>query len=340
MDGNPEGPLAGALVVDLTVTLPGPYAASLLQRLGARVVKFEPRSGDVTRMFPHAHEALNRGKESVAADLKDPGDLALVRAACARAAVVIEGWRPGVAARLGVGYDELSAINPGLVYCSISGYGSNGALRDRAGHDLNYVAASGMAGLLFGNRVPHPLGVPLADLGGGTFAALRILGALLERASTGKGAFLDVSLHGAVREWVEAIGGASNLEPLELLDGLPHYGVFETADGHKLTLGTVHEDHFWKALCGALGLDGLEDLGLLERAERVDEIKPLVADAIGGRTRDELERVLVGADTCWAFVDPSIGERRHTGTMPFTSEPAPSLDEHGDAIRREFGASD
>jgi crotonobetainyl-CoA:carnitine CoA-transferase CaiB-like acyl-CoA transferase len=324
------------LVVDVTVTIPGPYATSILRRLGARVIKFEPRAGDVTRMFPHLHGALNRGKESVAVDLKDSADIALVRAASDRAAVFVEGWRPGVAARLGLGYQELSATNPGLVYCAISGYGSTGPLKERPGHDLNYIAASGMAKMLFGSRLPHPLGVPLADLGGGTFAALRVLGALVERASTGKGTFLNVSLGGAVREWVEAIGGAFTEDPVGGLGNLPHYGVFETADGHQLTLGTVHEDHFWKALCDAFALEGLQELGFLERAERAAEIRPVIEDAIRRRSRADLERALAGANTCWAFIESPVGLTFTDGTMPVTAEMPPALDQHSDPVRREL----
>ena len=329
-------PLAGTLVVDVSVTIPGPYATSLLGRFGARVIKFEPKTGDITRMFPHLHDALNRGKESVAVDLKDPEDIALVRAAADRADVFVEGWRPGVAARLGLGAKELRRSNPRLVYCSLSGYGASGPLSDRPGHDLNYIAASGMAKMLFGERAPHPMGVPLADLAGGTFAALRILGALVEASSTGRGSFIDVSLGGSVREWVEAIGGAVTEETLGPLGDLPHYGVFETADGELLSLGTVNEDHFWIELCKTLDLMGWQDLGFLERATRSSEIRPTIERAVKALTRAELERALSEAVTCWAFVESPTSAPPIGGMMPPYRAAVPSLDEHGPAIRTAF----
>lgn len=330
-----QQPLSGLLVLDVSVTLPGPYASSLLHRLGARVVKFEPPAGDVTRMFPLLHAAVNRGKESVTVDLKNPADQDLVRTMARGGAAFIEGWRPGVAARLGLGYEDLRAVNPALVYCSISGYGASSAMRDRPGHDLNYVAGSGMAKALFGDRPPHGLGIPLADLAGGTFAALRILAAVVDSQRTGRGTFIDVSLAGAVRDWVEAVAADDGGDALGSLADLPHYDVFETADGQHLTLGTVYEDHFWTALCDALSIASFKDLGFVERAGRAAEIREVIRHVIGSRTRAELETALAEADTCWAFVETPGAAPEIGGMVPRARGEVPSLGEHTDPVRAE-----
>lgn len=331
MGGNEVATLAGVTVADLTVTLPGPYATSLLQRLGARVVKIEPPGGDLTRMTPSLHDSINAGKESIELDLKDPGGARLAAELAAAADIVVEGWRPGVAARHGLGPGELLACNPRLVYCSISGYGAHGPLRRRAGHDLNYLAASGMAALLFAEEPPRALPVPLADLAGGTFAALRIVTALLAARTNGEGSFVDVSITGALRDWVEAIGAEES--PAAALPLLPHYGVFETADDHHLTLANVQEDHFWAALCGALGLEELAELDLGERMVRREELRVAVSTRVGAMTRDQLSQRLGEVDTCWAFVDPPAQCDASDGMLPASRGATPGLGEHSSALR-------
>lgn len=333
------GPLTGITILDCTVTLPGPYATALLLRLGARVIKLEPKQGDITRMFSHLHDALNAGKESVAVDLKDPSDLALAKAIAARADVFVEGWRPGVAARLGLGPKDLHELNARIIYCSISGYGATSPLRDRPGHDINYLATSGMTRMLFGERAPEPLGVPLADLAGGTFAALRIAAELSGTRRTEGGSTIDASLGGAVRDWVEALGGAQTEHPVAELEALPHYGVFETADGHYLTLGTVHEDHFWKGLCAVLDKPEWIQISFPDRAARTEELGAEIQRIIRQRTRGELEARLASADTCWGFVEAPLGSSPIGGMIPHADGPVPALSEHSKAIREEFSAS-
>jgi crotonobetainyl-CoA:carnitine CoA-transferase CaiB-like acyl-CoA transferase len=326
-------PLAGVTVADLTVTLPGPYATSLLQRLGARVIKLEPPGGDLTRATPALHDAINAGKESVEVDLAVPEDAELARAVVARADVVVEGWRPGVAARHGLGPRDVRERHPRVVYCSLSGYGAEGALRERPGHDVNYVAASGMTALLFGDRPAEALPVPLADLAGGTFAALRIVAALLQARATGRGAFVDVSITGAMRDWVDAAGGEE--PPTAFLPLLPHYGVFETADGHRLSIGNAHEDHFWSGLCRALGMADRAGLTIGERLVEREALRDLVAGGIRTRTRAELEALLGAEDTCWAFADPPAESGRPGGMLAAPQGGVPSLGEHTAGVRAE-----
>lgn len=183
------------------------------------------------------------------------------------------------------------------------------------------------------------MGIPLADLAGGTFAALRILAALLGARASGRGGFIDVSLAGSVRDWVEAIGGDQTEQPLGPLSDLPHYGVFETADGHHITLGTAHEDHFWRSLCTVLGLEEWAGLNFLERASRSSELRGEIVRVIGKYSRVELEKMLNDVDTCWAFVESPPDASAVGGMIARCSESVPSLGEHSSAVRAEFDIS-
>ena len=237
-------PLAGMLVIDLTRYLPGAYASRELLELGARVVRIESPDGDPMRQVAQAWEAsLNQGKESVVCDL--PAEAEFARVLCARADVVLEGFRPGVAARLGVGPDELPEQ---VVYCSITGFGADGRHAARAGHDLNYL---GWAGVLADTAPAVPPLQP-ADLAAGALGAVtQVLAALLERERTGRGARLTVSMtHGSHRLVAHRLGG----DPLPrfLTGGLACYRIYGTADGRHLTLGAL-EPKFFLRLCELLG---------------------------------------------------------------------------------------
>jgi alpha-methylacyl-CoA racemase len=241
-------PLEGHLVVDLTRYLPGPFASRELLELGARVVRIEPPGGDPMRVTaPAWHEALNAGKESVTCDLKAEPERA--RTLCAEADVVIEGFRPGVADRLGFGPGDLPDT---VVYCSITGFGLGGRHEQRAGHDLNY---QGWAGLL-ADTAPALPPAQLADLAAGSLTAVnRILAALLERQKTGRGTHVVVSMtHGSHRFAAHRVGG----EPIPklLTGGLACYRVYLTADGRHLTVAAL-EQKFFARLCELLGLERL-----------------------------------------------------------------------------------
>jgi alpha-methylacyl-CoA racemase len=269
-------PLEGALVVDLTRNLPGPFASRELLELGARVLRIEPPGGDPMReVAPAWHEALNAGKESVTCDLKAEPERA--RALCAEADVVIEGFRPGVADRLGIGPADLPET---VVYCSITGFGLGGRHERRAGHDLNYL---GWAGVL-ADAAPALPPVQLADLAAGSLTAVnRILAALLAREQTGRGAHLVVSMtHGSHRFAAHRLGG----EPIPklLTGGLACYRMYLTADGRYLTVAAL-EQKFFARLCELLGLEELaprqfDPTAQSELADRLAEAfaaKPLSA---------------------------------------------------------------
>src|SRR5688500_17371750 len=235
-------PLAGVRVVDFSMFVPGPFASSILADLGAEVIKVEALRGDPGRSYvPVQFETENRNKRSIAIDLKHKDSARVVERLVRNAHVVLEGFRPGVAKRLGIDYDTLKKSNGRIVYCSISGYGQTGPWRERPGHDVNYVAAAGA--LAFPGqwlKSPARSSLPIADMGGGAFAAIAILAALHE----GKGAYLDVSLFESAFFWA-AMRHSLDPEVDPRAHIFPVNDVFETRDGKRLTLGIL-EEHFWK----------------------------------------------------------------------------------------------
>jgi glycerate-2-kinase/crotonobetainyl-CoA:carnitine CoA-transferase CaiB-like acyl-CoA transferase len=263
-------PLAGITILDFSTLLPGPLATLILAEAGARVIKVErpggeemrgyaPRFGKESAMFA----LLNRGKESLVADLKNEADLARVLDIARGADVLVEQFRPGVMERLGLGYERLSAANPRLVYCSITGYGQSGPRRDRAGHDINYIAEAGLLSLSFGSTVA-PVVPPalVADIGGGSYpAVMNILLGLRAREISGRGAHLDIAMTENVFPFMPlplAAGFAAgnwfaNGEGL-LMGGSPRYQLYATADGGLVAAGAL-EQKFWEAFCDATRLE-------------------------------------------------------------------------------------
>jgi len=260
--------LKGVRVLDLTRYLPGPFCSLILAELGAEVIKVEPLQGDPLRWMPlfgeHASEVffglVNRGKKSIALDLKAPqGREAFLRLA-RTADVLLEGFRPGVMKRLHLDHASLMTVNPNLIYTSLSGYGQTGPYRERAGHDVNYIALAGLLGLTGAQNgalcIP---GIPVADLVSALWAALGISAALLERQHSGHGQYLDISILESiaslmvvpVMQWL----GTGNLPQrgrMPLSGALACYNTYATADGGYMTLGAL-EPQFWRAFCLAVG---------------------------------------------------------------------------------------
>jgi crotonobetainyl-CoA:carnitine CoA-transferase CaiB-like acyl-CoA transferase len=239
-------PLSGIKVVDFSMFVPGPFASAILADLGAEVIKVEPPKGDPGRAYvPAQFDTENRNKRSIAIDLKVSSSRIVVEKLVAQAQIVLEGFRPEVARRLNIDFASLNKLNPRLIYCSISGYGQTGPWRERPGHDVNYVAAAGS--LAFPGqwlKPPTRSSLPIADMGGGTFAAIAILAALRE----GKGAYLDLSLFEAAFFWAAMRHGLDpEVDPRVHI--FPVNDVFETADGKRLTLGIL-EEHFWNNFVG------------------------------------------------------------------------------------------
>ncbi|GFR64616.1 carnitine dehydratase [Elysia marginata] len=262
-------PLAGLKVLDFTTLLPGPYATMLLADMGAEVIRIEALNRpDMLRLLPPmveagisaAHAAINRNKQSVALDLKQPEAVEICRRLVETHDIVIEQFRPGVMQRLGLDYYTLKAINPALIYCSITGYGQNGPMKDRAGHDINYLALSGLASYS-GNRETGPglHAVQIADIAGGSHhAVMGILAAVIQRQSSGQGQHIDISmLDGAIA--LNAMAGAGFLADgrtpeaeRELLNGGSFYGYYRTRDDRWFSVGSL-EPQFAEGFFHAMG---------------------------------------------------------------------------------------
>ena len=277
-------PLSGVRILSLAEQYPGPYATMLLADLGADVIMVErPGSGDPSRRFPGLFASFNRNKRSVVLDLKSaPGKEEFLRLVDS-ADVVIEGFRPGVMARLQIGADELRARKPELIYVSISSFGQNGPQAGVAGHDLSIQAAAGMIDVPVGQEAALALPVlPLADISSAMFAALGVVTALFARAGSGQGAAIDVSMLDSLVSWMTPflVPPMNNLPTRTLPPQDPGYGLFATADRRQITLSIAGEDAMWSALCKLVGLMQFAALTELERSVRTKEIGPLLRAAI------------------------------------------------------------
>ena len=299
--------LQGLRVLDLTRLLPGPYCTMLLADLGADVVKIEePASGDPLRQADMAglFDLVNRNKRSLTLDLKSPDGRGVFLKLAQNADVVVEGFRPGVMDRLGLGYAVLAAHNPRLIYASLSGFGASGPYRDRAGHDLNYLALAGVLGYNVDRQgEPLPPAVQVADLGAGTFAAVAILAGVIARQQTGRGQAVDVSLFASAMAWLPTLvaglfagGGAPAPGTPPLSGGLPHYGVYRTADGRYVTLGALEPRFF---------VNFLERIGRTDLALERDpaHLREALRQVFAGRMLAEWLECLADVDTCFAPVN-------------------------------------
>ncbi len=239
-------PLTGIRVVDFSLFVPGPFCSSILADLGAEVIKVEALDGDPGRRYiPVQFRTENRNKRSLALNLKAPQAQAIVQRLAREADIALEGFRPGVAERLGIDHASLRRHNGRLIYCSISGYGQTGPWRERPGHDVNYVAAAGALAYP-GQWLKPPVrsSIAIADMGGGSAAAIAVLAALAERARSGRGVRLDLSLFETAFFWAAMRHSLDpGVDPKAHL--FPVNDVFETSDGQRLTLGIL-EEHFWE----------------------------------------------------------------------------------------------
>ncbi|NVI87126.1 CaiB/BaiF CoA-transferase family protein [Actinomadura sp. BRA 177] len=331
--------LDGLRVLDLTMWRPGPYATQLLAQLGADVIKVEPPGGEPMRMFGDHFDVLNRHKRSMVLDLKSgDGRAALMRLA-EDAEVFVEGFRPGVAERLGVGHETLRALNPRLVYCSISGYGAEGPLRDVPGHDINYRAYA--AALPPDAVSPEADELPIADMSAATMAAFAITAAVLKARAGGAGDRIDLGMADVLAHWVGTVPEAtarSGAGPV------PGYGVYPTKDGRKITLGVVSEERLWGATCRALGIEEHADVPFMERLGRIGELDAAVTAAVAKFTMAEaIERLsAAGAPVAPVLSRPEMigldhfrqrkiqveGPVRTTVHPPLKEGTAPEPDEH------------
>lgn len=378
-------PLSGIRILDLSRLLPGAYATQMMADFGADVIKVEePGMGDYGRFMPPQGPggmslyfvAINRNKRSITLNLKTEQGREIFLKMVGYADVVLESFRPGVMERLGLGYEQLKARYPGIIYCAISGYGQDGPYALRAGHDLNY---AGYAGLLNYNRTPYgePAMPPtqLADLAGGSYMAMiGILTALVGRAQTGIGRKIDVSMTEGVMSLLPLVstaylntGKAPHPGHSSLDGGLPCYNIYETKDGKHVTLAAL-EPKFWHTFCTRIGhlelLPFHTPVGPGEREQAIDMLRAIFKT----KTRDEWVAELGDSDACVgpvytldeAFNDPHVQARGVSvtsgeGEATFQTLPSfprisdvedeqryapPNMGEHTGELLREIGYSD
>ncbi|MEV6209918.1 CaiB/BaiF CoA-transferase family protein [Kitasatospora sp. NPDC051914] len=307
-DSVAHGPLAGVRVVELAGIGPGPFAAMLLADLGADVVRVD-RPGPPPLGPEPALDLTNRNKRSVLVDLKAPGGPAAVLDLVARADLLVEGYRPGVAERLGVGPAACLARNPALVYGRMTGWGQDGPLADRAGHDIGYIATVGVLGLVAGEPGGPP-GIPanlLGDYAGGSlYLAVGLLAALHHARTTGTGQVVDAAIvdgaaHLTTMLWgLKAAGHWHDTRGANLLDGgAPYYALYRTADGRHMAVGAL-EPQFYAEFARLLGL--AEDAPAQHDIARWPELRTLIAARFATRSQADWTAVFEGTDACTAPV--------------------------------------
>lgn len=293
-------------VVELVGIGPGPFAAMLLADLGADVIRVDRPGGNALQLGPAEQDILGRGRPSVAIDLKNPRGVRTVLDLVESADILIEGLRPGVTERLGLGPDDCHARNPALVYGRMTGWGQDGPLAQTAGHDINYISIAGALGAI--GRAGGPPQVPLnlvGDFAGGSlYLVTGLLAALTHARSTGQGQVVDAAITDGTAHLMSMIvamqqsGGWSDRRGTNMLDtGTPFYDVFETSDGQWMSVGPL-EPQFFAALVEGLGVDlpGQYDVA------RWGELREALTSTFATRTRDEWVEVFGGTDACVAPV--------------------------------------
>lgn len=333
-----SGPLEGVRVVELAGIGPGPHACMLLADLGADVVRVE-RGGTGDIGIDIANGATLRGRTTVTADLKAPADAAAVLDLVATADVIVEGFRPGVAERLGLGPDDCHARNPRLVYGRMTGWGQDGPLAHTAGHDINYISLTGILDNIGrdGERPVPPLNL-VGDFGGGSmFLVTGILAALWERERSGRGQVIDAAMvdgAGVLAQMMWSMRGNGSWATgrgENLLDGShPFYDTFTCADGRYVAVGAI-EPQFYAQMLEILGLSAADLPGQWERP-RWDELRTALTAAFKSRTRDEWADAFYGTDACVtpvltydeALVHPHLVDRDTFTTIGGVSQPAPA----------------
>ena len=371
-------PFAGLLVVALEQAVAAPFCTCRLADAGARVIKVERLEGDFARAYDRLAAGqssyfvwLNRGKESVALDLKREGDLSLFRAMLARADVFVQNLAPGAVERMDLGADALRALNPRLVQCNISGFGESGPYRDKKAYDLLVQAESGLASVTGSPDAPGRVGVSVCDIATGMYAYAAILEALVRRQAGGAGEVIDVAMFDAMADWMavpllQAEGSGRNPPRL----GLHHpsiapYGAYRCGDGQELLIA-IQNEREWRTLCAevlgdaALAVDP-RFAGPSERVANRAALDAVIAARFAETDRPTLEGRLAAARIAYAGVNTPLDLARHPhlrrlpvatpgGEVALPAPPAirrgvelapgavPALDAQGAAIRREFGA--
>lgn len=305
--------LKGLKVLDFSGLLPAPFGTRILADMGATVLRVEaPTRPDMIRVMPPfddqglsaAHGSLNRNKGSIVVDLKTPEGIEIIKKLVEEYDIVVEQFRPSVMSRLGIGYEQLKAINPRLIYCAVTGYGQDGVYKNRAGHDLNYLAIAGILDYT-GRKTsgPVPLPIQAADITGGLYAVTGILAAVIHRQHTGEGQFVDVSLTDAAFS-LQALTAPpalmANHQPkpeTDTLNGGTFYDCYQTADGRYLSIGGL-EPQFFMAFANAIGRPDLIPFSIRHDEEAVTFVKTAIREAIIQKTFNEWITIFTPIEAC------------------------------------------
>jgi crotonobetainyl-CoA:carnitine CoA-transferase CaiB-like acyl-CoA transferase len=306
-------PLKGFRLLDLSRLLPGPYCSLLLADLGMEVLKVEdPEGGDYLRIMGRMGKrenafflSLNRNKKSITLNLKTKEGKEIFYKLIEMYDIVLEGFRPGVMDRLGIGFKELKKRNPRVIYCSLSGYGQDGPYRERSGHDINYIGLAGILELTGArNGAPVIPGIQMADFGGGGMtSAIAILAAIIHREKTGEGQFLDISMLDGILSWLSIHAGKYFIDQelpkrgeMLLNGGYACYQVYPTKDGRHMSLGAL-EPQFWKNFCEAIERRDLIDKQFIEGEERFRVIEE-IQEVFQNKTQQEWVDFFKNVDAC------------------------------------------
>ncbi|WP_323752682.1 CaiB/BaiF CoA-transferase family protein [Marinobacter sp.] len=308
-----SAPLNALKVLDFSTLLPGPYATMMLADMGADVLRVEaPDRVDLVKVIPPfdgkfstAYSYLGRGKQTLQLNLKQEGSADKIKELVKEYDVVVEQFRPGVMDRLGIGYETLKTINPKLIYCAITGYGQTGPYKDRAGHDINYLAISGVASHCGrADSGPPPMGIQIADVAGGSHhAVMGILAAVIKRQQTGEGAFVDISMTDTAfamnaMAGAAAIAGGQTQKPESgMLNGGTFYDYYQTSDGRWLSVGSL-EPQFSARLCDVLEIPEMKSFALSQSPEQQQALKNAIKQKVALKTFAEWREIFAEVDAC------------------------------------------
>ena len=351
-----DAALTGVNVLDFSTLLPGPLATKLLYDAGAQVIKVErPGTGDDLRHYPPMQDGtsvsfqqLNGGKQSITVDLKDPAAIDMLKPLIKEADILVEQFRPGVMDRLGLSFQDVCEINSSIVYCSITGYGQSGPNEQKAGHDLNYLAESGMLSIT-GDGTGKPSIPPglIADIGGGAYpAVINILMALRKAEKKGQASHLDISMIDNLRPWMwwaeaelMATGNAPGMGENLLSGGSPRYQIYPTADGRYLAAAPL-EEKFWQRFCELIDLDPELRPGDADRIKAIDAVTTIISS----KSSTHWQQLFEGEDVCCSIVldlseAQGINGKFHPRvpisaklSRPGGNDPAPELGQHNDDL--------
>ncbi len=307
-----SGPLTGLRIIEMAGIGPGPYGCMLLSDLGAEVTRIDRPAGGTMSAKGHPGDVLNRGRQSIAIDLKHPEGVATARQLISAADVVVEGMRPGVMEKLGLGPEVCCGDHPGLIYARMTGWGQHGPLSQAAGHDINYIAITGaLAGIGRKDTGPVPPLNLVGDFGGGSmFLVMGILAALYERNQSGRGQVIDAAITDGAISLMACMQGFTAMGMWEdgnrgsnMLDtGAHYYDTYECADGQWISIGSI-EPQFYALLMEKLGLEA-GDGGFMEQFDKSQwpALKTQIRDIIKTRTRAHWNEVMEGTDVCYGPV--------------------------------------